>query len=232
VLGVHLENTVLRLAIAAVRFEDDVHWRVGIPVLVYQLGADLEDEGGARDVERVGRTAECSRGRAWRAEHPMEQACRAHPPLKHRSADSVLHVGRAELVEHRDDAVASEVRRVAERRPPILVSDSGVLPEEIRMLQHERAHGADVVVPDRVYQVATDDEARPTRGAVAARERELRVGELGVRGVGRLWMEFLEILERFRFTAVNRAKQIFRLVPQVIEVGADGQVTSGHDEPP
>src|SRR5689334_25209551 len=41
-----------------------------------------------------------------------------------------------------------------------------------------RAHGGDVVPPDRVDEVAREAEPRPARGPIAPREDELGVGQL------------------------------------------------------
>jgi hypothetical protein len=45
-------------------------------------------------------------------------------------------------------------------------------------------------------------------------------------------MVFLQFSSRGWIAAPDRAEQIFRLVPEMIEIGPDGQVTIGHDEPP
>ena len=37
---------------------------------------------------------------------------------------------------------------------------------------------------------------------------------------------------RLRISVAKRSEKVLGLVLQLVEVGADGQVTSGHDEPP
>ena len=90
----------------------------------------------------------------------------------------------------------------------------------------------DVVAPDRVDQLHGLHEPRPARRLVAAREHELRVGELGVGRVERIGMVLAQLGERGGIAGVNRAEQILGLVLELVEVGTDGQVTNGHDEPP
>jgi hypothetical protein len=42
----------------------------------------------------------------------------------------------------------------------------------------------------------------------------------------------LHLLDRIGIAATNLAKQVLGLIPDLIEVGADGKATSGHDKPP
>ncbi len=100
------------------------------------------------------------------------------------------------------------------------------------MLQRQLANGVDVVVPDRVDQLTGEDEPRPARRPVAAREHELRIGELRALRRRRLWMVLLDLRDGIGFAAANGAEQILRLVPELFQVGTDGQATIGHDEPP
>jgi hypothetical protein len=45
-------------------------------------------------------------------------------------------------------------------------------------------------------------------------------------------MIFLEFLHRGRISAVDLTQQVFGLVLELVEIGADGKTTVGHDEPP
>jgi hypothetical protein len=45
-------------------------------------------------------------------------------------------------------------------------------------------------------------------------------------------VELAELGDRGGIAGVDRAEQIFGLVLELIQVGNDGQATSGHDEPP
>ena len=97
-------------------------------------------------------------------------------------SDRELEIGGAQAVQHLDDSVAADVRRVAQRRAPVAVlADERILVDQIRIARHEVAHDVDVVVPDRVDELNGLHESRPARRLVAARENELRVGELGGR---------------------------------------------------
>src|SRR4029450_1497380 len=84
------------------------------------------------------------------------------------------------------------------------------------------------VTPDRVDQVAALHEARPARRLITAREHEFRIRKL--RGFGRdgLGMVRPQIVERGRVAGVDRLQQILRLVPELIEIRADGKTTGGH----
>src|ERR1700694_19601 len=41
-----------------------------------------------------------------------------------------------------------------------------------------------------------------------------------------------QLRQRFGIAGVNAAEEIFRLVLELIEVGVDGQLAGGHNEPP
>src|SRR5690348_7435246 len=45
-------------------------------------------------------------------------------------------------------------------------------------------------------------------------------------------MKLGELQRRRRFAGVEGAKEVLGLMPELVEVGPDGQVTTGHDEPP
>jgi hypothetical protein len=71
----------------------------------------------------------------------------------------MVMIRRAELVEHLDDSITPEVRRVGHRRTPIAVrSDQGLFVQQLRMLQNRLAN--------RVYIVAPDDFLN--RGGISA----------------------------------------------------------------
>src|SRR5688500_19134468 len=97
------------------------------------------------------------------------------------------------------------------------------------MLEDEIANGIKVVAPDRVGHPTRQHEARPARNAVAARERELCVGELrGVR-LDPLGMVLLELGDRGPITLLNGAEQILRLMLQLLEIGTYRKSNIGHD---
>src|ERR1700692_1157616 len=100
------------------------------------------------------------------------------------------------------------------------------------MSQYEVAHRLEIVAPDRVDELASKHQTRPARRLVAAREQEPRVGELGFRGIDFLRLTLREVSYRGRIAAANRAKEVLCLVLQLFQVGANGKMTSGHDEPP
>jgi hypothetical protein len=84
--------------------------------------------------------------------------------------------------------------------------------QELRVLDDEIAHRVNVVAPDCVDQLTALHEAHPTRRLIAARENELRVGELGVRRVDFVGAKLPELRDRGWIAAVNVAEQILGLV--------------------
>jgi hypothetical protein len=59
----------------------------------------------------------------------------------------------------------------------------------------------------------------------------LRVGELGVSRFDRFGMMLAKLRERGRAAVVDVVEEVLGLVAELVEVGADGEMT-GHDEPP
>ena len=103
--------------------------------------------------------------------------------------------------------------------------------EHARVLLDHRANGGDVVAPDRVDQLARLHQSRPARRLVAARQHELRIGQLYARGVRSLGMVLLELGERGGIAGAHGAEQILGLVLELRQVRPNGQMP-GHDEPP
>ena len=144
-----------------------------------------------------------------------------------------LEIGGAQLVQHADDAVATEIRRVRHRPTPVAVgADQHMLVEQRGIPRHELAHRVDVVAPDRVGERDRLREPRPARCAIAAREHELRVAQLRVRGIDRVGVVLAQLGERGGVAGVDGAQELLRLALELLWVGADGQVADGHDEPP
>ena len=90
--------------------------------------------------------------------------------------------------------------------------------EHVGMLGGERAYRIKILERDRVDQVARGDESRPADRVVTARENELCVGEASCRRVETLRMMVGEVGDGGRIAALESAKQIFRLVPELPEV--------------
>src|SRR5205085_7060682 len=92
--------------------------------------------------------------------------------------------------------------------------------------------GGAVVAPDRVDQVTREYQARPARRAVAAREHELGVGEPRVARCDRIRVKRTEFRGRGGVAIVYGAEQVLGLMLELCEIRPNGQVTSGHNEPP
>ena len=148
------------------------------------------------------------------------------------ASDRGPQVRRPERVEHGDDPVAAQSGCVRERWSPVAVANAGILVKECRGGLDECAHRAHVIAPDRINQLARLHQSRPAWRPVAARQYELGVGALGTCGIDRAGVALGELGDCGGFAAVNIAEQILGLVPELVQVGTDGQVTSGHDEPP
>jgi hypothetical protein len=213
VLDEQLETTVLPLRISRVGFEQ--HRDGGQRMLVVaELGAEPERVRHPAVVLGLGTSDRCTTG-SPRAK-PFQQPCCLNPALQQRAAERVRVIFRAELVQHLDDSIATKIRGVRHRRSPVARLRAAChLVEQLRVFQHERTHGAHVVSPDRVDHAAGEHKTRPAGDAVAARQRELRFCEL-----------------RMGLLALHLAQQILRLVLELIEVRADGEMAIGHGGPP
>src|SRR5687768_1270797 len=106
----------------------------------------------------------------------MKQPGSFNLALQQRAIDSVLKISRAEVIQHPDDSVAAEIRRIAHRWSPVAVTNAGVLVNQVWVFCNQVAHGFEIVAPDRVDQLATLDHARPARRTVSACERVLHSG--------------------------------------------------------
>ena len=90
---------------------------------------------------------------------------------------------------------------------------------------NEIADASEIVTPDRVDEFAGLDQPRPARCLITAGECELRIGKFGLIRRDRLRMMLVEFFDRGWIAAPDVAKQILRLVLELIEVGTDGKVT-------
>jgi hypothetical protein len=154
-------------------------------------------------------------------------------PLKTRAVEGVIDVGCTELAHHRDDPRAAEVGRVRHRRSPVVGCCSARrFTDQLRMSLEQHAKFLDAIVADGVGDFARENESRPTRETVAARQRELGVDECRRIGIGMRGMVGGEILERVGITAANRAEQILGLSSELTQVGMHGEMTVGHGQPP
>jgi hypothetical protein len=88
------------------------------------------------------------------------------------------------------------------------------------------------LAPGQRCQLARLHEPRPAWRLVAAREDELRVGELRACGVDFPRMMLLEIGECGRIAVAEGPQQVFGLMFELIEGRTYGKSATGHDEPP
>lgn len=127
-------------------------------------------------------------------------------------------------MQHPDDAVATEIRRVRHRRTPVTVPpDQNVLVNEARIAGHQVAYPVDVVAPYCVGELHGLNESHPTGRLVAAREHQLRVRELRACGIDITGMAFLHLRDRGFIAGMNRTEKIFGLMLELIETGAYGR---------
>jgi hypothetical protein len=77
-------------------------------------------------------------------------------------------------VEHLDNSIASEIRRVCHRWSPIVVTDAGVLVNEIRVFSDGITNSLEVVAPDRIDQLAALHQPFPVRSTVTVSHAFLR----------------------------------------------------------
>ena len=126
-LRVQLEDLVLGIRLPAVGAEHHVHRRIRVAVLVPYPRADLEQERGSGDAQGVRRSRQRPGWRTGRAQHAVQHSRRIDAPLESGAAQGVREIRSAQLVQHGDNPVAPEVRRITQRRTPVAVSDPGVL---------------------------------------------------------------------------------------------------------
>jgi hypothetical protein len=139
-----------------------------------------------------------------------------------------LQIDGAQSAQQPDDAVATEVGRVRQRRPPVAVlPDQRLLPDQRRIPRHKLAHRLEVITPDRVHQLHRLHQARPARGLVTARQGELRVGQLRLRRVQRPGMVLPQLGNRGRIAGADSAKKLPGLMLELIQVRTDGQPPGG-----
>ena len=144
-----------------------------------------------------------------------------------------LEVRRAEVVQHPDDAIASEVRRVRHRRPPVAVPDAGVLVEQVRMLRDERANARRRRRARSRRSAGTAETSRAQLGACScARARAAR--RPAWRSRGRLVRD--GDLASSATAAVSPRRMARRRslawCLSCSRSGRTGSPATGHDEPP
>ena len=198
-----------------------------------RAGTQREQDGGAFDAQRVRGTGE---------RRPIDR----RPPrqfidhvkgidlaLERRPSGCRLEVFGALAMKETDDAIAPKVRRVRHRRPPVAVgANQHVLFDERRVLRDEGADRVEVIAPDRVRKPHGVDEPCPARSTIASCEGELRVRQRGGGRVVRFGMVLAQQGDRIRIAGLDGAEQFLGLTLKLLEIGADGQATHGHDEPP
>src|SRR6185437_14184429 len=143
----------------------------------------------------------------------VQHARSADLALKRGAVQSRRMICSPEFVQHLDDAVASKVRRIRHRRAPIAVLPYDCLfVQQLGMLQHDLTNGLNIVAPDSVGESTSKYQPRPTRGFVAARQRQLGVGEFSAGGIDSLRVIVPKFLNRNGISASELAQQIFGLV--------------------
>ena len=96
------------------------------------------------------------------------------------------------------------------------------------MLNYESAQLLGFVAPDGIDNLACLNKTRPTSDAIASSQCELGVGQLRVCRLERSWVIVSQLFERLRFALFDGAQEVFRLMLELFEIGADRQVTVGH----
>jgi hypothetical protein len=143
------------------------------------MRAKSEECGGALDAQRVGRTGERRLADRRPSGQVVDHVQSVGLALERGASGRRLEIPGAETAKEADDRIASEVRGVGHRRTPVAVAAKQHLLVDQRGIPcNEGAHAFDVVAPDRVRELDGVDEPRPARRLVAAREDELRVGQL------------------------------------------------------
>src|SRR6266576_474670 len=118
VLYVQLEDLMLCRWIAAIRLEHHVYRRESIAVFITNPRPELEHERRARNAQGVSWSTQRALRYARSSHQLVQHPSRADLALKRRAIDGLLEVSRAELVEHTDDLVATEVCCITHGRPP------------------------------------------------------------------------------------------------------------------
>jgi hypothetical protein len=230
---VHLQDLVLGRGLAAVRLKHDIDRREASPVRVADPGAELELQGRPGGAQGISRSPQAIIGRRWAAHHIVQLAGGVDLALERCPFEGRREVGRTEPVEHLDDPVTAEVRRVGHRRPPVAApGPASHLMERSRVFQHQRPERVHIIAPDRVDHPAGEQESRPARDVVAPRQDELGVGQLGGGRIDLSRMVLDQVCERGGVAETDLAEEILRQMPELVEVGADRQATLGHDKPP
>ncbi len=81
----------------------------------------------------------------------------------------------------------------------------------------------DVITPDGIDQTAHHHETRPIADTVATGEHQLRIVNCGRSRLDGLGMMLAQLLNRHGVAARDRAKEICRLLLQLVEPGPDGK---------
>ena len=142
-----------------------------------QLRSQLKQQSCTWNAQCICSAAEQSGWWHRRTHHRMNFPGGFNPPLKHRTVERMECVFGAEVVEHRDNAVAADIRGKAHRRTPVALANCGAFVKQSRICGYELANGIRIVVPDRIDQIACLDKPHPARRLVHASKHELRVSK-------------------------------------------------------
>jgi hypothetical protein len=216
---------VLAGRVAAVGLEDEAEGGERVAQVVSEGRAQFEKEGQAGAGEGF---AGAHDGADFRASaHSVKFAGGFEAALEAGAAESELKILCAELAKHGDDGVLAEVGGVGHGRSPVALDAAGVFGQQARVLQDEFSDGVDVTLTDGVGHATGVDEAEPAGQAVTAGEDELGVGEGGGGGVENAQRVFLKSGHGGGVLLAESGKQIFGLVAELFEVGADGDIEVG-----
>ena len=221
-LDVHLQDTVLRGRLPAVRPEKVLHRIMVNPRRPDDASTKCEECSGSFNAQRVCGTGErqlLERGSAGQIVDHVQ--CADHA-LQRGSSGRRLKISGAVAVEEADDLVAAEVRGVCHGGSPVAVgANQDMLVDQRRIGDDERADGLRVVAPDRLREPHPVDEPCPTRRAIAPCEDELCIGQLRGGGINRFRMMVPEPGDGARVAGADGAEEFFGLTLQLLQVGAD-----------
>jgi hypothetical protein len=96
------------------------------------------------------------------------------------------------------------------------------------MLCDESAQLLGFVAPDGIDNFAGLNKTWPTLDAITSSQCELSVCQLRLRRLERSWVIAPQLFERLCFAPFDGAQQVFRLMLELFEIGANRQLTVGH----
>src|SRR5881227_3236453 len=98
----------------------------------------------------------------------MHHPRRTDLTLKHRARHSEEMISCSELVQHLDDSITAEIRRIDHRWSPVaILAEERLLAEQVSIARDQGAHRFQVVTPDCVGQLDGLDQPGPTPSLVA-----------------------------------------------------------------